>query len=96
MTPLSHTKPSELGTKWILVRKSGTTGDQPLDRRIRVYGAVKSRARDKFARMTAIEDNPAATKESTAKLAQKHCKALTKENVLDAWTIEEISVDVPT
>jgi hypothetical protein len=72
--------------------KRGAARYQPLDRRI--SGALKSKARAKFNRMTAINDNPPVRKEAAAKLTHECWSEITREDVFDAWAIDGIPGDL--
>jgi hypothetical protein len=44
--------------------------------------------------MTAIDDNSPVTKEAAAKLVHECWSEITRENILDAWAIDEIPGDL--
>jgi hypothetical protein len=88
VTPVSEAHAAGLGIRLIKVPKGGTGIWQPLDRRI--YGAMKSKARARWARLFARSEVPLATKEFAAELARQCWKELPEELILEAWDFDEM------
>jgi hypothetical protein len=94
VTTVSETHAASLGIRLIKVPKGGTGIWRPLDRRI--DGAMKSKARPRWARLFARSDIPLAIKELAAQLALHCWKELTEGSILEAWDFDEMYPEEPT
>jgi hypothetical protein len=90
-TTESENAAARLGIKLVKVPKGATGIWQPLDRR--VYGAMKSKARARWARLFAQPNIPRATKALAAESALQCWKELTNDLILSAWEFDEVFDD---
>jgi hypothetical protein len=90
-TDESEAEAARLGIRLIKVPKGATGIWQPLDRRI--YGAMKSKARARWARLFAHSDIPRVTKALAAEFALQCWKELTEDLILAAWDFDEAYAD---
>lgn len=87
LTPTSASRAADLNIRIVRVPKGATGIWQPLDRRI--YGAMKSMARARWARLFARSEMPRATRELAAELALTCWKEISEELILEAWNFDE-------